>query len=169
MKNQNPRALEMVRYNVHSKRYSQIRAIIAEASGESDTGLRTALKKGHGLEWDFKEDPEIFWTEDSQQKAWLTEPVSYTHLDVYKRQFTTSRLRNEAKSSVSSTTDTEPETDYSKGMIQGRFGPLPLTTGRSTPRDQRQRRQPGTCKPISTRARNNWSIQHDRALSLIHI
>lgn len=73
MKNQNPRALEMVRYNVHSKRYSQIRAIIAEASGESDTGLRTALKKGHGLEWDFKEDPEIFWTEDSQQKAWLTE------------------------------------------------------------------------------------------------
>ena len=63
--------LDLLKYRVEHKCYSQIRAVMAEL-GESDTMLLRALKEGHGLEFDsLTNDPELYFTIDSQQKDGL--------------------------------------------------------------------------------------------------
>lgn len=58
-------ALELVRCKVVSKKYSSVRAIMAEL-GQSDTVLLKALKRGHGIEFDsLREDPTLFFVIDS--------------------------------------------------------------------------------------------------------
>ena len=59
--------LDLLKYRVEHKRYSQLRAIMAEL-GESDTLLLRALRDGHGIQFDsVKDDPELYFTVDSQQ------------------------------------------------------------------------------------------------------
>ncbi len=59
-------ALELIRYRIHQRRYSQWRAIFAEM-GESDTNFLKGLKETHGLKIDKAEDPILYVTEDTQQ------------------------------------------------------------------------------------------------------
>ena len=58
--------LDLIGYNIVSKRYSQVRAIFAEL-GQSDTILLMALKKGHGIVIDKDQDPDLFFIVSSQQ------------------------------------------------------------------------------------------------------
>lgn len=61
------RAMEVVRFSVLSKPYSEIRRIIADGA-ESDTGLLRVLLQAHGIEFDYlREDPEIFYVVSSNQ------------------------------------------------------------------------------------------------------
>lgn len=61
-------AFDHIRFRIHRRRYTQIRAIMAE-SGESDTRLKCGLSALHGITFSgpLDEDREIFFTEDTQQ------------------------------------------------------------------------------------------------------
>lgn len=73
MTNPNELRLDVIRFKIIAKYYSQIRAIMAEHTGESDTKLKMALKEGHGIEFDFKDDPLIYVVIDTQQEEHLRE------------------------------------------------------------------------------------------------
>lgn len=60
-------AFDLVRYRIHKRRWSSISAILAE-SGMSDTEMKLGLKTLHNIEWDFKDDPWLFFSEDTQQR-----------------------------------------------------------------------------------------------------
>jgi len=65
--------LDLVKFRIISKRYSQVRAIMAEL-GESDTLLLRSLRDGFGIRFDsVKEDPELFFVQDSEQMGLLRE------------------------------------------------------------------------------------------------
>lgn len=62
-------AFDLVRYRVHKRRWSSISAILAE-TGASATETKIGLQKLHGLHFNSqKDDPFIFFTEDTQQRA----------------------------------------------------------------------------------------------------
>lgn len=63
-------AFDLIRWRVHKRRYSSIRSIMAE-TGESDTALKIGLAHLHDIHFDFKDDPFIFFTEDSGQRELL--------------------------------------------------------------------------------------------------
>lgn len=61
MNNPNELRLDVIRFKIIAKRYSQIRAVMAEHTGESDTALLRALRNGHGIEFDsLRQDPIIY-------------------------------------------------------------------------------------------------------------
>ena len=60
-----PARLELIGFRIESKRYSQVRAIMAEM-GQSDTQLLIALAK-HGIKFNSLTDPELFFTVSSEQ------------------------------------------------------------------------------------------------------
>lgn len=68
-----PNALEFVRYRVLGKPYSAWRAIMSEATGESDTLFKIALWQGHGVRIPEKEDPMVYIIQDTAQMRELTE------------------------------------------------------------------------------------------------
>lgn len=60
-------AFDHIRFRIHRRNYSSIRAIMAE-TGESDTTLLRGLRDLHGIYFDsLKDDPLIFFTEDTHQ------------------------------------------------------------------------------------------------------
>lgn len=62
-----PHAFDIVRYRVHKRPYSSIRAIMAEM-GQSDTVLLRGLRELHNIYFDsLREDPMLFFTEDTAQ------------------------------------------------------------------------------------------------------
>lgn len=66
-------AFDLVKFRVHKRRYSQLRAIISEL-GESDTMLLRALASIHDIHLNtLTEDPELYFTEDTHQLGLLKE------------------------------------------------------------------------------------------------
>lgn len=68
-----PRALELVKYRVLGKPYSKWRAIITEATGESDTLFKIALYQAHNIRIDGAEDPMVYIIQDTNQMRELAE------------------------------------------------------------------------------------------------
>lgn len=58
--------LELISYRILGKPYSKWRAILAE-TGESDTAFLIGLKELHGIQFDFKTDPMLYISQDTQQ------------------------------------------------------------------------------------------------------
>lgn len=66
-------AFDLVKFRIHKRQYSQLRAIISEL-GESDTMLLRALASLHDIHINtFTDDPELYFTEDTHQLGLLRE------------------------------------------------------------------------------------------------
>jgi hypothetical protein len=61
-------AFDLVHYRVHWRRWSAISRILSE-TGASDTEMKMGLAKLHGIAIGQADDTEIFFTEDTQQRA----------------------------------------------------------------------------------------------------
>lgn len=69
-----PSALELVSYRVLGKSYSKWRAIITEATGESDTLFKIALFQAHNIRIDNPDaDPMLYIVQDTNQMRILAE------------------------------------------------------------------------------------------------
>jgi hypothetical protein len=60
-------AFDLVRYRVHRRRWSAISRILSE-TGASDTEMKMGLAKLHGIAIGQADDPQLFFTEDTQQR-----------------------------------------------------------------------------------------------------
>jgi hypothetical protein len=73
-KTPDPNALEMVKFRVLGKPYSKWRAIITEATGESDTMFKVALYQAHNIRIDNPDsDPILYIIQDTNQMRELSE------------------------------------------------------------------------------------------------
>lgn len=80
-----PNALEFIRFRTIGKKYSQWRAIFAEASGESDTLLKMTLKQGFNIQVDNEAaDPVLYIIQDTAQMREMAEQGIHnpTHLQL---------------------------------------------------------------------------------------
>lgn len=84
-KKPDPNALEFVRYRVLGKPYSAWRAIMSEATGESDTIFKIALWQGHGVRIPEKEDPMVYIIQDTAQMREMAESgvTNPTNLQIF--------------------------------------------------------------------------------------
>jgi hypothetical protein len=84
-KQPDPNALEFIKYRTIGKKYSQWRAIFAEASGESDTLLKMTLLQGFNIRIDNEDaDPVLYIIQDTAQMRELAEQGVHnpTHLQL---------------------------------------------------------------------------------------
>lgn len=65
--------LELVKYRVIGKKYSKWRAIITEATGESDTLFKIALYQAHNIRIEATDDPMVYIIDDTNQRRELRE------------------------------------------------------------------------------------------------
>jgi hypothetical protein len=72
-KQPDPHALEFIKYRVIGKPYSKWRAIITEATGESDTLFRMGLYQAHNIRIEGTGDPMLYIIQDTNQMRELAE------------------------------------------------------------------------------------------------
>lgn len=65
--------LELVKFRILGKPYSKWRAIITEATGESDTLFRMGLFQAHNIRIDGQGDPMLYIIQDTAQMRQLAE------------------------------------------------------------------------------------------------